>query len=65
VKKLNDVTFQLDLPKHWKLNNAFLVSLLKAAYVNDNEQFPLRKSKEPPDPEIQLMEHPNSKLEEL
>jgi len=26
VKKINDVTFALDLPKHWKINNTFHVS---------------------------------------
>ena len=53
VKKINDVTFALDLPKHWKINNAFHVSLLKPAYENDDKQFPLRTTIKPPEPEVQ------------
>jgi len=65
TKKLNDVTFQLDLPKHWKLNSVFHLSLLKPAYLNDSKQFPLRKSKEPPKPEIQPDRTPEFEIERI
>ena len=43
----------IELPKSWKAHNAFHVSLLKLANKNDDQKFPLRSSKPPPEPEIQ------------
>ena len=62
VKKINDVTFALDLPKHWKINNAFRFSLLKPAY--GNRQFPLKSIIKPPEPEVQSDVRGNTKLKE-
>ena len=53
IKKINDVTFALDLPKSWKVHYAFHVSLLKLANKDDDQKFSLRSSKPPPEPEIQ------------
>ena len=53
VKQINDVTFALELPKNWKIKNAFHVSRLKGAKENDSTKFPLRKNEPPPEPEIE------------
>ena len=53
TEKLNEVTFRLALPKHWRINNAFHTSLLKHAYENDDKRFPLRKTNRPPPHEVQ------------
>jgi len=39
INQINDVTFALEVPKNWKVKNAFHVSHLKIAKENDNTKY--------------------------
>ena len=53
VKKINDVSYKLGLPSHWRINNSFHIRHLKLANDNDDENFPLRQKESIPEPEVQ------------
>ena len=52
IRKINDVSFEVELPKNWRINNKFHVSHLKLAIQYNDQKFPLRQKETRAEPEV-------------